>query len=80
MWGKIKMPEMKKKHGTCKWMAKYGIIHCEVEGAVINITEGLTDMHGRKVTSVQFHPDKYASNIGWKVIPRVHNVRIVKIT
>ena len=60
-------------------MPNYGIIHCEVEGAIINISENLHDTGGRKVTSIQIHPDNYAGERPWKVIPRAHNIRIIQI-
>lgn len=73
------MSNDRKKHGTCRYLSQQGIIHCEVEGAVININEGLHDVRGRKVTSVQIHPDNFAGERGWKVLPRVHNVRIIEV-
>lgn len=32
-------------------------MHIEVDGAVVNITVGLTDEYGRRVTSVMINPD-----------------------
>jgi hypothetical protein len=56
-------------------------IHCEVDGAIINITEGLYDMKGRKVTSVAISPyDSYSGERIWRTIPKVHNVRIVQLS
>ena len=73
------MSNSKKKHGNCKWLPNYGIIHCEVEGAVVNISEGLHDARGRKVTSVQIHPISSAGERGWRVMPRAHNIRIIEV-
>jgi hypothetical protein len=36
---------------------KVRTLHIETEGAVINVTVGLTDSHGRKVTRVEVSPD-----------------------
>lgn len=68
-----------KKHGSCRYMPNNGIIHCKVDGAIINITEGMLDARGRKVTGIQIHPDNYVGGRPWKVIPRVHNVRIIEV-
>ena len=68
----------RKRLGKCDNRGDY--IHCEVEGAVINIREGLHDMAGRKVTSVEIIPDDhYAGEPIWKTIPKVRNVRIVQL-
>lgn len=54
--------------------------HIEVEGAVINIRQGLTDAEGRKVTSIEILPDNhYHGEKIWKTIPEVHNVRVVQL-
>jgi len=73
------MDESKQKHGSCRWIPNDGIIHCEVEGATINITENLTDVRGRKQTSLQIHPDNDVGDRPWKVMPHVHNIRIIQI-
>jgi len=53
--------------------------HIEVEGAVVNIREGLTDFEGNKVTSVEILPDDhYSGEPIWETIPKVSNVRIVQ--
>ncbi|GAH06725.1 unnamed protein product, partial [marine sediment metagenome] len=44
-----------KRKGKCVNRDDY--IHCEVEGAVINIKEGLHSMAGEKVTHVEILPD-----------------------
>jgi len=75
--GDIKMAK-RKRIGKCYSREDY--IHCEVEGAVINIREGLHDMTGRKVTSVEIIPDDhYAGERIWKTIPHVRNVRLVQL-
>jgi hypothetical protein len=67
----------KREMGTCE--KREGYIHCEVQGAIVNIREGLQDVKGRAVTSVQIMPDdRYAGEPIWKVIPKVYNVRIVQ--
>ena len=68
----------RKRLGKCYDGGDY--LHCEVEGAVINIREGLHDVAGRKVTSVEIIPDDhYAGERIWKTIPRVRNIRIVQL-
>ena len=52
----------------------------EVEGAIVNITTGLKDIQGRKVTSVEILPDDhYSGERIWKTYPHVRNVRIVQL-
>ena len=69
---------MSKKAG-CK--SKVTLKHLEVEGAIINIRQGLCDMHGRKVTSVEIIPDdRFAGERIWRTIPKVHNIRIVQLS
>ncbi len=68
----------RKRQGKCVNRDDY--IHCEVEGAVINIREGLHDTKGRNVTSVEIIPDDhYAGEPIWKTVPRVHNVRLIQL-
>lgn len=68
----------KKKLGKCYNRGDY--LHCEVEGAIINIREGLQDAEGRAVTSVEIIPDDhYAGERIWKTIPHVRNVRLVQL-
>lgn len=52
--------------------------HCEVEGCVVNIREGLIDLKGRKVTSIEIIPDNYAGD-KWKRIGACGNVRVIKL-
>lgn len=67
-----------KRKGKCVNRDDY--IHCEVEGAVINIKEGLHSMAGEKVTHVEILPDDhYAGERMWKVTPKVYNIRIVQM-
>ena len=63
--------------GKCENRKDY--IHCEVEGAIINIREGLHDAFGRKVTSIEMLPDEYAGEPKWQTIPQVGNVRVVQV-
>ena len=66
------------RKGKCYNRGDY--LHCEVEGAVINIREGLHSMAGQKVTSVEIIPDDhYVGERMWKTIPKVYNVRIVQM-
>jgi len=68
----------KRKIGKCYNRGDY--LHCEVEGAIINIREGLHSMAGEKVTSVEIIPDdRYAGERMWKVTPKVANVRIIQM-
>lgn len=53
--------------------------HIEVEGAIVNIREGLTDSHGRTVTSVEIIPDDhYVGEQIWR-LRGVRNNRIVQL-
>lgn len=54
-------------------------LHIEAEGCIVNVTEGLTDRKGRSVTSIQIIPDKYTGEPVFKVVPLVHNVRVIKL-
>jgi len=64
--------------GKCE--RREGYIHCEVQGAIVNIREGLSDRKGRNVTSVEILPDDhYAGEPIWKTIPKIYNVRIVQL-
>jgi hypothetical protein len=54
-------------------------LHIEAKGCIVNITEGLPDRKGRSVTSIQIIPDKYAGEPVFKVVPMVHNVRVIKL-
>lgn len=68
----------KRKIGKCYNRGNY--LHCEVEGAIINIREGLHDTKGRAVTSVEIIPDDhYAGEPIWRTVPKVHNVRIIQL-
>lgn len=54
--------------------------HIEVEGAIVNIREGLVDRKGRKVTSIEILPDDhYSGERIWRVTPKVHNVRVIQL-
>lgn len=56
------------------------LLHIEAEGGIINIREGLTDVKGRKVTSIEIIPDdRFAGEPIWKVNPkRARNVRLIQ--
>jgi len=53
--------------------------HVEVEGCIVNIRVGLKDIKNRNVTSIEIIPDKYAGEPKWKVTPKVHNIRVIKL-
>ena len=53
--------------------------HIEVEGCIVNIREGLTDMKGRRVTSIQIIPDRMYDGEKWKYVPGKFNHRIIKL-
>ena len=50
--------------------------HLEVEGCIVNIREGLHNLEGQKVTSIEIIPDAYGENI-WK-LDGCHNSRVIK--
>ena len=52
--------------------------HIEVEGGIVNIREGLTDIKGRKVTSVEIIPDKFAGEREW-ILSGVGNNRLIQL-
>jgi len=52
--------------------------HLEFEGCIVNVTEGLTDRHDRKVTHVEIIPDVYAGENKWKVFGNQNN-RVVQL-
>lgn len=52
--------------------------HIEAEGCIVNIREGLTDRHGRKVTSIEIIPDQYAGEPRWRRYGYA-NTRVVQL-
>ena len=69
---------MGKRKGKCDHREDY--IHCEVEGGVINIHEGLHNTKGQKVTSISISPDdSYSGERIWKTVPKTHGVRLVQL-
>lgn len=53
--------------------------HLEVEGAIINVREGLYDRQGRKVTEVSIIPDNQIPDKPvWKLLGYAHN-RVVQL-
>ena len=53
--------------------------HIEVEGAIVNIREGLSDMKGRKVTSIEILPDEtHKGERKWKLYGYINN-RVVQL-
>lgn len=68
----------RKRQGKCYNRDDY--IHCEVDGAIINIMEELHDVTGRKVTAVEIIPDDhYAGEPIWRLKPKVRSIRIVQL-
>jgi hypothetical protein len=52
--------------------------HMEFEGCIVNVTENLTDLQGRKVTHVEIIPDVYAGENKWKVFG-CRNNRVIQL-
>lgn len=52
--------------------------HIEVEGGIVNIRQGLSDMKGRKVTSVEILPDEHSGERKWKLLGSYNN-RLVQL-
>ena len=52
--------------------------HLEVEGATINVREGLFDRFGRRVTEISIIPEKYPSEPVWHLIGYSNN-RVVQL-
>ena len=70
------MATVRKLRSGCKGL------HIETEGCVVNIREGLTDLRGREVTSIEILPDNHCSGERiWKLIGCINNrvVRLKKI-
>ena len=45
----------------------YDGLHCEVDGCIVNIHTGLTDIEGRTVTRVSIMCDDYAGEPSWSI-------------
>ena len=55
------------------------VYHLEVEGAIINIQEGLLDRFGRKVTEISIIPDaQIPDQPVWHLLGYAHN-RVVQL-
>lgn len=53
--------------------------HIEAEGCIVNIKEGLHDLKGREVTSIEILPDDHCSGEPkWKLLGAINN-RVVKL-
>jgi hypothetical protein len=53
--------------------------HIEAEGCIINIREGLQDVKGRKVTSIEILPDDhFVGENKWKLYGTINN-RVVQL-
>jgi len=53
--------------------------HIEVEGCIVNITTGLSDRKGRKVTSIEILPDDhYTGEQIWRLRGSINN-RVVQL-
>ena len=49
------------------------ILHIEAEGAIVNVREGLHDLDGKKVTSIEILPD---TGEGWVIDGHI-NARVI---
>ena len=54
------------------------LMHIEADGCIVNIREGLTDMKGRQVTSIEVIPDDMAGEQRWKRVGYA-NTRVVQL-
>jgi hypothetical protein len=53
--------------------------HIEVEGCIVNITTGLHDRNGRKVTSIEILPDDhYSGEPIWRLRGTINN-RVIQL-
>jgi len=52
--------------------------HLEVEGAIINVREGLFDRFGRTVTEISIIPNKYTGKPVWRLLGHSNN-RVVQL-
>ena len=52
--------------------------HFEVEGAIINVREGLLDRFGRTVTEISIIPKKYIDEPVWHLLGYAYN-RVVQL-
>ena len=52
--------------------------HLEVEGAIINVREGLFDRFGRTVTEISIIPNKYTGEPVWRLLGYSNN-RVVQL-
>lgn len=66
----------------CRLLQDRKTIHCEVEGAIVNIRENLHALDGKAVTSVEIIPNRYEGD-SWdvvgpddKVLERGINIRV----
>ena len=57
---------------------KRGVLHVETPLGIVNITVGLTDMHGRRVDSVAVIPDRAVG--AQKIVRRGwYNTRMIEL-
>lgn len=46
----------------------YAGLHCEIDGAIVNIWVGLHDDQGHRVTRIDVRADRYAGDSHWNII------------
>jgi hypothetical protein len=63
---------------TAKKLVDRKGLHIEAEGCIVNIREGLYDLKGRRVTSIEVLPDSYSNMRKWKLIGS-HNNRVIQL-
>jgi hypothetical protein len=55
------------------------VLHIEADGCIVNIREGLHDLRGRRVTSVEIIPDdRFAGEPVWKLVGTRNN-RVIRL-
>lgn len=64
--------------------ARDKLLHVEVDGCIVNITVGLSDMQGRRVTSVSIVPDDESRGGDgegrvWRYVPGESNHRLIRL-
>lgn len=60
---------------------KEKLLHIEAEGCIINVTIGLIDMDGHKITNISIITDQYAGEQQWSVAGSQHiGLRVVQET
>ncbi len=79
MDGTVKENKMELKTVTIP--RDYEGLHCEVDGCIVNIRVGLTDVKERSVTSIEIICDEFAGEKQWSVNggpTGYRNVRVIQ--